>query len=106
MEPIKAIYDSFWNKDDSFQNEAEMFRNIVCTDISRNTTSALATPCISSVLDSLPLLLLLSLVFLYSSNLQASVQKHLYKPVTYGALELATPLGGEKAPGKSLWASF
>jgi len=28
------------------------------------------------------LLLLLSLVFLYSSNLQASVQKHLYEPVT------------------------
>jgi hypothetical protein len=28
------------------------------------------------------LLLLLSLVFLYSSNLQASVQKYLYKPVT------------------------
>jgi len=37
MEPIKAIHDSFWNKDDSFQNEAEMFRNIVCTDISRNS---------------------------------------------------------------------
>ena len=28
------------------------------------------------------LLLLLSLVFLYGSNLQASVQKHLYEPVT------------------------
>jgi len=28
------------------------------------------------------LLLLLSLVFLYGSNLQALVQKHLYKPVT------------------------
>jgi hypothetical protein len=37
MRSIKAIYDSFWNKDDSFQNEAEMFRNIVCTGISRNT---------------------------------------------------------------------
>jgi hypothetical protein len=36
MRSIKAIYDSFWNKDDSFQNEAEMFRNIVCTGISRN----------------------------------------------------------------------
>ena len=36
MEPIKAIHDSFWNKDDSFRNEAEMFRNIVCTGISRN----------------------------------------------------------------------
>jgi len=31
MEPIKAIHDLFWNKDDSFRNEAEMFRNIVCT---------------------------------------------------------------------------
>jgi len=31
------------------------------------------------------LLLLLSLVFLYGSNLQASVQKHLYKPVTGSA---------------------
>jgi len=45
-------------------------------------TSALATPCISLVSNSLLLLLLLSLVFLYSSNLQASVQKHLYEPVT------------------------
>jgi hypothetical protein len=26
MKPIKAIHDSFWNKDDSFRNEAEMFR--------------------------------------------------------------------------------
>ena len=43
MEPIKAIHDSFWNKDDSFQNEAEMFRNIVCTDISRNRTSIPST---------------------------------------------------------------
>jgi len=38
MEPIKAIHDSFWNKDDSFRNEAEMFRNIVCTGISRNSS--------------------------------------------------------------------
>jgi len=44
-------------------------------------TSALATPYISLVSDSL-LLLLLSLVFLYGSNLQALVQKQLYKPVT------------------------
>src|SRR6266702_2165379 len=28
MKPIKGIYDSFWNKDDSFRNEVEMFRNI------------------------------------------------------------------------------
>jgi hypothetical protein len=38
MRSIKAIHDSFWNKDDSFRNEAEMFRNIVCTGISRNNT--------------------------------------------------------------------
>jgi len=36
--------------------------------------------CILPVSDRL--LLLLSLVFLYGSNLQASVQKHLYEPVT------------------------
>jgi hypothetical protein len=38
MRSIKAIYNSFWNKDDLFQNEAEMFRNIVCTGISRNSS--------------------------------------------------------------------
>ena len=31
------IYNSFWNKDDLFQNKAEMFRNIVYTGISRNS---------------------------------------------------------------------
>ena len=40
MKPIKAIHDSFWNKDDSFRNEAEMFRNIVSTGISRNSGSS------------------------------------------------------------------
>ena len=39
MRLIKAIYDLFWNKDDLFQNEAEMFRNIICTGISRNSIS-------------------------------------------------------------------
>ena len=34
--------------------------------------------------NSLCLLLLLSLVSLYGSNLQASVQRHLYEPVTGG----------------------
>ena len=31
------MHNSFWNRGDSFRNEAEMFRNIAYTGISRNT---------------------------------------------------------------------
>ena len=50
MRSIKAIYNSFWNKDDSFQNEAEMFRNIVCTGISRNIVLEFLTKEVDNIL--------------------------------------------------------
>ena len=62
MEPIKAIYDSFWNKDDSFRNEAEMFRNIVCTGISRNRygvamASGVSRQIFGGLLEKIPVML-------------------------------------------------
>lgn len=36
MKLIKVIHHLFWNKDDSFRSEAEMFRKIACTGTSRN----------------------------------------------------------------------
>jgi len=69
MRSIKAIYDLFWNKDDLFQNEAEMFRNIVCTGISRNTKSSFYSSLISHLALSVPTLGLLVILYIGTLSL-------------------------------------